>query len=129
MEIFFEIFFELIFELIFEGSFEIGTSKKVSMPIRILAMIIFLIVVGGFLTLFLLIALQIMKNSAVLGWMVILLDFFCWVVLYTRSGEAGKGKSIHESSLVNSPVCTTPSSCRALVAATYSSLACPLSFG
>jgi len=42
-------YFELLFELIFEGSLEIGTSKKVSMPIRIVVMTVFFIVVGGFL--------------------------------------------------------------------------------
>lgn len=71
-----ELIFELLFELIFEGSLEIGTSKKVSMPIRIVVMTVFFIVVGGFLTLLLLIALSVMKSSVILGWLFILFDLF-----------------------------------------------------
>lgn len=71
-----ELIFELLFELIFEGSLEIGTSKKVSMPIRIVIMTVFFIVVGGFVTLLLLIALSVMKSSVILGWLFILFDLF-----------------------------------------------------
>jgi hypothetical protein len=71
-----ELIFELLFELIFEGSLEIGTSKKVSMPIRIVIMTVFSIVVGGFVTLLLLIALSVMKSSVILGWLFILFDLF-----------------------------------------------------
>lgn len=72
----FEMLFEILFELIFEGSLEIGISKKVSMPIRILAMFLFAAFSGGFLLLFLWIAVESMKSNAVLGWMVVLFDFF-----------------------------------------------------
>lgn len=51
MEFTYEIVFEILFELIFDGSLEIGTSKKVPMPVRILAAIVFLIFAGGILTL------------------------------------------------------------------------------
>lgn len=71
-----EFIFEILFELIFEGSLEIGTSKKVSMPVRILAMIVFLIVAGGILAVLLFIALAIMKESMIGGTLFILFDLF-----------------------------------------------------
>lgn len=36
-----ELIYEILFELIFDGNLEIGTSKKVPMPVRILAAIVF----------------------------------------------------------------------------------------
>lgn len=71
-----EFIFEILFEFIFEGSLEIGTSKKVPLPVRVLAMIFFVLMSGGFLALFLAIALEIMKNSTFLGWLLILFDLF-----------------------------------------------------
>lgn len=76
MELIYEIVFEILFELIFDGSLEIGTSKKVPMPVRILAAIVFLIFAGGILTLLFLAALAVMQNSIVLGWIFILFDMF-----------------------------------------------------
>lgn len=72
----FEMLFDILFDFIFEGSLELGTSKKVSAPIRILAMLAFLTIVGGVLLLFLLLAMEIMKSNKALGWMVVLLDLF-----------------------------------------------------
>lgn len=76
MEFIFELVFEVIFEIIFEGSLEIGTSRKVPVPVRILAALIFGLVTGGFLVMLLLIAVQIMKQNAVLGWLFVLLVLF-----------------------------------------------------
>ena len=39
--------FELLFEIIIEGSLEIGTSRKVPLLLRILALLVFLVVFGG----------------------------------------------------------------------------------
>ena len=41
-----EFIFELLFDLIFEGALELGTYKKVPMPIRIIALLAFLAVYG-----------------------------------------------------------------------------------
>lgn len=71
-----EFIFEILYEIIFEGSLEIGTSKKAPILVRILAMAVFFAINGLFLAVFLLISLEIMKKSVVLGWMVILFDCF-----------------------------------------------------
>lgn len=36
-----EFLFELLFEIVFEGSLELGTYRKVPMPLRILALLVF----------------------------------------------------------------------------------------
>ena len=38
---------ELILELVIDGTIELGTSKKVILPIRILALLIFLLIYGA----------------------------------------------------------------------------------
>lgn len=76
MDFIFEIVFEIVYELIFEGSLDIGTNKKVSMPVRILAMTVFVILVGGFLAIFVYLALAIMKKNPAFGWMFLLFDLF-----------------------------------------------------
>ncbi len=41
-----EFIFELLFDLIFEGALELGTYKKVPLPIRIIALLAFFAVYG-----------------------------------------------------------------------------------
>lgn len=41
-----EFIFELIFEIIFEGTLELGSNKKVPMPLRILAFLVFVLIYG-----------------------------------------------------------------------------------
>ena len=43
-----EFIFELIFEIIVEGSIELGSEKKVPMPLRILALLVVLVLYIGF---------------------------------------------------------------------------------
>lgn len=42
-----EFIFELLFEIIVEGSLELGTHRKVPMPLRVLALGVFGFVYGG----------------------------------------------------------------------------------
>lgn len=39
--------FELLFEIIIEGSLELGTCRKVPLPVRIIALILFIAVFGS----------------------------------------------------------------------------------
>lgn len=71
-----EFIFEILFELIFEGSLELGTSKKVPLPLRILAMAVFVIVVAGVLGILLVVALEVRKEHVIGGWLLILFDLF-----------------------------------------------------
>lgn len=43
-----EFLLELLFDIIVEGSIELGSSKKVPMPLRILAFCIVFLIFGGF---------------------------------------------------------------------------------
>lgn len=65
---------EILFELLFEVSFELGTNKKVAMPIRILAIMVILFFSGAFLAAFLMLTIAAMKKNIVFGWIVILFD-------------------------------------------------------
>lgn len=56
-----EIAFEILFEFIVEGSLEIGTSKKVPMAVRIIALLGFLVVYGGFIGLLLIYGIQAIR--------------------------------------------------------------------
>lgn len=55
--------FELIFEIIVEGSLEVGTSKKVPLPLRILAFILFVAIFGGFVIFFMVLGFDSMKQG------------------------------------------------------------------
>ena len=61
-----EIFFEILFDIIIEGSLELGTSRKVPLPLRILAMLILLLVYGGLIAIFALIAVRCWKDGDIL---------------------------------------------------------------
>lgn len=42
-----DLLFELLFEIIIEGSLEIGTSRKIPLPLRILALLVIVTIFGG----------------------------------------------------------------------------------
>ncbi|BBF42365.1 hypothetical protein lbkm_1047 [Lachnospiraceae bacterium KM106-2] len=66
---------EILLELIFEGSVELGTNRKIPMPLRIVALTILIAGSGGLFLLLLWMAVNIMKaRSIVLGGMILLLD-------------------------------------------------------
>jgi len=71
-----EFILELIFEIIVEGSLEIGTSKRVPLPLRIFTMLIVIAVFGGVIVLFFILALSIMKSNPALAWLLIVFDVF-----------------------------------------------------
>lgn len=66
-----DILLELLFEIIIEGSLELGTTRKVPLPLRILALIIVLFVYGFLLFIIFMIGYDAAKegNTGVAGMM------------------------------------------------------------
>ena len=60
-----EFIFELIFDIIVEGSIELGSEKKVPMPLRILALLVVLIIFIGMAGIMLFIGYDAMMNGQV----------------------------------------------------------------
>lgn len=58
-----EFLVELIFDIIFEGSLELGTSRKVPMPVRIIAGMVLLAIYGGLFILFAMIATEALQSG------------------------------------------------------------------
>lgn len=84
MEFIIELIGEIVFEIILEGSLELGTSKKVPMPLRILAAILVSAIYFGIITIIILVALDAMKTNPLLAWLLIILDALLAVgVVYT----------------------------------------------
>lgn len=82
-----EILLEILFEFIFDGSIEIFGNRTVPMPLRILALAVFLLIGGGTVVLLLLIAISLCRNhNMAFGVLIILLDLlmFCSVVYSIR---------------------------------------------
>ena len=82
-----EFVLELIFEIIIEGTIEIGTSKKVPLPIRIIALLIFLLIYGVILGVIAMVGIGIWQDgNTSLSLMVFGLDVLiallviCWIV-------------------------------------------------
>ena len=82
-----EFVLELIFEIIIEGTIEIGTSKKVPLPIRIIALLIFLLIYGAILGVIAMVGIGIWQDgNTSLSLMVFGLDVLiallvvCWIV-------------------------------------------------
>ena len=82
-----EFVLELIFEIIIEGTIEIGTSKKVPLPIRIIALLIFLLIYGAILGVIAMVGIGIWQDgNTSLSFMVFGLDVLiallvvCWIV-------------------------------------------------
>lgn len=68
-----EFILELLFEIIIEGSWELVTNKKVPIPLRILAVLVFVGIYGGLIVVFILLGLDAMKTKPVLGWLLIII--------------------------------------------------------
>jgi len=62
-----EILFELLFDIILEGSFEVGTSRKVPMPLRILALLVFFGICGGILAVLFLAGYVVLQDGKTIG--------------------------------------------------------------
>ena len=73
MSVIVELIFEIILEFIFEGSLELGMNRKVSKPVRILAIALFILVSGGIIALMIWVSVMTMQEVAVaLGVMLIM---------------------------------------------------------
>lgn len=59
-----EFLFEFLFELIIEGSIELGTSRRVPMVVRVLAILVFLAVYAGIIVAFILIGCSAMQEGS-----------------------------------------------------------------
>lgn len=62
-----EFVFELLFEIIIEGTFDLGTSKKVPMAFRILALILFLALYMGIVGLLLIYGVDALRTNDSFG--------------------------------------------------------------
>ena len=82
-----EFVIELILEIIIEGTVEVGTSKKVPLPIRIIALLIFLLIYGALIGVIAMVGIGIWQDgNTSLSFMVFGIDIFiamlvvCWIV-------------------------------------------------
>ena len=91
-----EFLFELIFEIIIEGSFELGASKKVWLPIRILSLILFIAIYVGFFALFIFVSISIMETNLAGG--ILLLVIFVAIAVGGVYGFAKKYKERRKKS-------------------------------
>ena len=62
-----EFVLELIFDIIVEGSIALGSEKKVPMPLRILALLIVLVIFGGFAAFLFIIGYDLMIDGQTAG--------------------------------------------------------------
>ena len=88
---------ELILELVIDGTIELGTSKKVILPIRILALLIFLLIYGAVIGVIALVGIGVWQDGNVaLGIMVFGLDVLIvmsvgyWIVKQYRKNYKNK---------------------------------------
>lgn len=58
-----ELLFEFIFDLIFEGSIELGSSRHVPMPVRIVAMVVFFAISLGISGILILVTVIFLRNA------------------------------------------------------------------
>lgn len=56
--------FELLFEIIFEGALEVSSHKKVPMPLRVLALFVFLLIYGFILVWMFLLGYEAAKSGS-----------------------------------------------------------------
>lgn len=85
--------FEIIFDVILEGSFEAATNKKVPLVIRILCVILWLAVFGGFISLFVYLGVKAFLETHIVFGIVftligILFVFLLKYVLYDKIKKA-----------------------------------------
>ncbi|MFQ9516613.1 MAG: hypothetical protein ACLRZ9_12420 [Eubacterium sp.] len=77
-----EFIFEIIFEAIFEGVWELGTSKKVCMPVRIVMLLMLIAIYGGIVLLCFFMAISGFKeNNVLFGVMGIILGIVIAVII------------------------------------------------
>lgn len=76
--------FELIFEIIIEGSLELGTDRKIPMPLRILALLLFLLIYVAFIGIFAFIAVGCWKRGDVAASIVLFILDAIFVLLVVR---------------------------------------------
>ena len=82
-----EFFLEVLFDLILEGSIEIGTSRKVPLVLRILALSLLVVVYGAFVVFLAVVAITMWKEGSIVGSIVVLcidVIFSFMVVLAVR---------------------------------------------
>ena len=92
-----EFAFEILFEFIVEGSLEIGTSKKVPMLVRIIALLGFVVVYGGFIGLLLIYGLQALRADLIAAGCLFIfvsvgLVAVCVYLFAKKFRENGKGR-------------------------------------
>lgn len=80
-----EILAEFLLDLVVEGSLELGTSRRVPMPVRILALLVFTVFWCAVIGVVLLAAVLVMKSfSVLLGLLLVLLDVLAvWKTVVT----------------------------------------------
>ncbi len=70
-----EILAEFLIDLVVEGSLELGTSRRIPMPVRILALLVFTLIWCAVIGVVMLAAVLVMKNFSVLpGLLLVLFD-------------------------------------------------------
>lgn len=76
---------EFLLDLVVEGSWELGTSRRVPMPVRILALLVFAVFWCAVFGVVLLAAVLVMQNfSVLLGLLLVLLDVLAvWKTVVT----------------------------------------------
>lgn len=79
-----EFILELLFEIIIEGSLELGTHRKVPMPLRILALLVVVLVYGLLIGVLFLIGYDAAKegNTGVAGMMYVIDALIFVLVIY-----------------------------------------------
>lgn len=80
-----EFLLDFLFELVLEGSIEIGTSRKVPLLLRILALTLLVLVYGAFVVLLVVVAVAMWQEGATVGSiLVIFIDvFFAGMIVLT----------------------------------------------
>lgn len=80
-----EILAEFLLDLVVEGSLELGTSRRVPMPVRILALLVFTVFWCAVIGVVLLAAVLVMKSfSVLLGLLLVLIDVLAvWKTVVT----------------------------------------------
>ena len=89
-----EFLLDFIFELVLEGSIEIGTSRKVPLLLRILALTLLVLVYGAFVVLLVVVAVTMWQEGATVGSiLVIFIDviFAGMIVLAVRKKFRERG--------------------------------------
>lgn len=78
---FMEFLLELVLEIVLEGSLELVTEKKIPMPLRILALLVFLGIFGGLCVVFICIGLDAMNTRPAVGWLFLIIAVLLAVVV------------------------------------------------